>query len=621
MMSKRIRILLISTIFLMLFINIFFTPKIIGFNEVNQNDITNPKPSANLQGAENIIITYSNRRVDLGSNGLLTIRDILIVKNLNGNPISSIFIGIPLAHSMDLIFFECKGENENSLVIERPNIVMNEYEMLSIYFDSPLFPNQSKTITFTQNLKRLIKSFYVNNERYTQLTSMVFPVLPYKLEGEIKAYFFIPEVALEPTGDWGTYNPGLFALTYSFEDIRSEIGEDFIEPLLVNLDDKKEIDIWFKEAIGAENTGTKLEVEECTREIFISPWGIIKVKEEILIKNMGVISSNTISFNVTHHAKGIFVSDDLGEILGVRAVFEGSKYTTYNIDLLTNRLRMLPYTSFRFNLEYYLPFENYISFNWFQESIQIDLLTTVFNYLGTDQTINIVIDGCYTIDSITETPDAIKKSKGTTILVYKSDFVSPLENKLIQITFTVDFFNLLLRPIIFILIIAAIASIYVIIIKSRKKDREMIELTQKFIPKNEIREFCSLYEEKNALFLEIRQVKEDAKRKKIARKRYKNVLEKNTLKISEIEREVIPFKKVLLETGETFENVVKRLEILEAERISVNDSLKLLEARYKKGRLPSRAAYLKLSDDFNKRRRKIDRTIDKLIQQLRSYLL
>ncbi|MHA2131283.1 MAG: hypothetical protein ACW99L_15070, partial [Promethearchaeota archaeon] len=125
----------------------------------------------------------------------------------------------------------------------------------------------------------------------------------------------------------------------------------------------------------------------------------------------------------------------------------------------------------------------------------------------------------------------------------------------------------------------------------------------------------------NASILEIRQAEEDAKRKKIAKKNLKNILSKNTVKIDEIQKEIIPFKKVLIETGEIFDNIVKRLDILEAERISIKDSLNLLESRYKRGRLPSRAAYVKLSDDFKKRRKKIDRTIDKFLQQLRSYLL
>ncbi|MFX0187071.1 MAG: hypothetical protein ACFE8A_04975, partial [Candidatus Hodarchaeota archaeon] len=71
----------------------------------------------------------------------------------------------------------------------------------------------------------------------------------------------------------------------------------------------------------------------------------------------------------------------------------------------------------------------------------------------------------------------------------------------------------------------------------------------------------------------------------------------------------------------TFENLVKKIELLETERVSVKDSLNLLETRYKRGRLPSKSAYLKLSDNFLRRRKKIDRSIDKTIQQLRSYLL
>ena len=171
------------------------------------------------------------------------------------------------------------------------------------------------------------------------------------------------------------------------------------------------------------------------------------------------------------------------------------------------------------------------------------------------------------------------------------------------------------------LIISIIASIYVLTVKLRKKERDTVILKREFIPVNEIREYCSLYEEKNAFLLEIRQAEENARRKKIAKKNYKNILDKNTSKIDEIQQEINPFKKILSETNITFENVIKRLDLLEAERISVKDSLNLLESRYKRGRLPSRAAYLKLSDDFKKRRRKIERNIDKLIQQLRSYLL
>jgi hypothetical protein len=240
--------------------------------------------------------------------------------------------------------------------------------------------------------------------------------------------------------------------------------------------------------------------------------------------------------------------------------------------------------------------------------------------LGRKQNIDLILDGCYKLNSISETPEAIKASRGFKTLNYKLDYVTPNDKKVIQLTFTLDLFSLLLRPIILIMLISLIASIYVVLVKTRRKESE-IGIKSEFVPTNEIREFCSLYDEKNALTLEIRQSEDDTRRKKMAKKTYKNILSKNTIKIEEIQEEITPFKKILMESGETFENIVKKLDVLEAERISVKDSLVLLESRYKRGRLPSRAAYLKLSDDFKKRRKKIDRTIDKLIQQLRSYLL
>ena len=171
------------------------------------------------------------------------------------------------------------------------------------------------------------------------------------------------------------------------------------------------------------------------------------------------------------------------------------------------------------------------------------------------------------------------------------------------------------------MIIAALCSIFVLIIKTRKRTEEISEFKKEFIPLTEIREFCSLYEEKNALILEIRKAESETKRKKIAKKTYKNLLTKNTAKIDQIKEEILPFKKTLMEISESYNNIIKKLDVLDAERESVDDSLNLLESRYKRGKLPSKAAYQKLSDDFFNRRKKIDRTIDKYIQQLRSYLL
>jgi len=395
------------------------------------------------------------------------------------------------------------------------------------------------------------------------------------------------------------------------------IGESSLEPFLENLNDIKIVNFSF-----SHDQISKMEVKETNREIFISPWGIIRVDEELIIENLGLIATSSIILNVPQNAKEIYASDDIGEILGVGFSPSGSSgFKQVSIDLSINRVRMLPDSMYRFKIRYFLPFEDYSSINWFQESIKVDLYSTIYEYLGNQQSIKIIIDGCFSVDYITENPEAIKRSDGTTTLVYTSNTVSPEERRIIQFTFTVDYFDLLLRPILIIFIISLIASVYVLTIKTRKKDYGTPILKREFVPLSEIREFCALYEEKNALILEIRQTEEDAKRKKIAKKNLKNIINKNTSKIDEIQEELKPFKKVLMEPGRVFENIIKRLDVLEAERYSIKDSLNLLESRYKRGRLPSRAAYRKLSENFMKKRKKIDRSIDKYLQQLRSYLI
>ncbi len=621
-MLKKDRLLLVLIGFLLFVVFFSSIQENSALNYFDSDNNKNPEFSANLEGIDNIIITKTERRANISSFGLLYIYDTLTFKNLNNNPIYSVFFGIPIGVSQDLIFFEATGIHENTLLAERSVMIMNDFEMIAVYFESPLLPQQESTIKFTHIYKD-ISTFSTrinaegNEEQLIILITTVYPLIPYKMENEIAAIYFYPKTGSQIEAGWGFIDANFFSITYNFEIIKDDLGIDHIAPFLENLEDKSGAVIFYTDL-----SYTKLEIEEINREIFISPWGIIKVKEQISIKNSGYLETVQFQIRIPNVAKNLYVYDSLSEIqgVGIRSTSTPTQYLV-DINLFQNRVLLIPNSTFTFNVEYNLPFENYISLNWFQQSIQLDLLTTTFQYLGKKQTINVIIDGCYSIDSVTMDPNAIKTSKGNTILTYESDFVNPIETEVIQIIYTINFFDLLLRPIIFIILISVIASLYILIVKTRKSKQDITALPKDLIPINEIREFCSLYEEKNALTLEIRQTEEDAKRKKIAKKKYKNILNKNTSKIDEIQVEITPFKKIVMNASETFENIVKRLDVLEAERISVKDSLTLLESRYKRGRLPSRAAYLKLSDDFKKRSKKIDRTIDKFIQQLRSYLL
>lgn len=619
MRKKKIVLLLISFLLFIVVISSFQNDP--SFNYQNQTENELPQLSGGLEGAENILIVELIRSTNISSYGLVNINDRIIILNQNDNPINSILIGIPLKDSNNLIYFSATGQTKNTLLIERSHEVMHSYEMITIYFDSPLLPSQEIIINVLQTYKNLVTyKFTIIEEQIAQLinfTGLLFPILPYMSEGNVKSNYRLPEGTTlnfhEQIEGMGIPIGGRNVLY----DLDQSPTLNHLDPFLENLVDNNETTVTFEDKLA-----TKLEIEEINREIYISPWGVVKIKEEIKIENLGIIAIPILSINLPVDIKNVYVYDDLGELLAsITDSTDAPSRKVLFIALYQNRVSLEPFSKFNFFIEYNLPYEKYVSYNWFQQSILIDILTTNYDFLIHRQTTSVIIEGCSNIDYTSSLPEAMFKTAGTRVLVYNSENVSPLERKTILFTFTVDIFDLILRPLIFLLIIAFLSSAFVLIIKTQEREEQLSVFKKEFIPTNEIREFCSLYEEKNALILEIRKAENEAKRKKLAKKTYKNLLAKNTSKIDQIKGEITPFKKLLMETSETFNNIVTKLDVLDAERLSVNDSLTLLETRYKRGRLPSKAAYQKLSDDFFNRRKKLDRTIDKYIQQLRSYLL
>ncbi|MHA1472539.1 MAG: hypothetical protein ACTSQW_05515 [Promethearchaeota archaeon] len=591
-------------------------------NYQNAPLIEAPQLSGTLEGADNILVVDNVRTTNLSAYGLVNIKDRLTILNDNNNPINSILFGLKVEDSSNLIYFNAFGETQNTLIIERSHEIMDIYELITIYFDTPLLPSQEISFTVLHSYKNLISyEFSYIDDELTQLlvfNGPLFPLLPYRSEGNIISNYLLPEGStLEYHKQIGLMGIPI-GVTNILYNLEANAEYNHLEPFLLNLDGNNETTISLQHRFTS-----KIEIEKIDKDIYISPWGFIKNVEEITIENVGIVEIAILTMEISIDAMNVKVYDDLGEVLGVSLLpsNDGGPTKIVTIELYQNRVSLTPASKFKFFLEYYLPHEKYISSNWFQQSISLNLLTTKYEYLIHEQTTNIIIEGCGSIDYMSSLPQALHNSGNSKVLVYRTESVSPIEKRDVLLTFTIDIFEVLLRPVAFVIVIALLLSIFVLAIKTLKREEQVSLFKKESIPTSEIREFCSLYEERNALVLEIRRAESETKRKKLAKKSYKNLLTKNTTKLDHIKEEIRPFKKKLMETNDTFNNIIKRLDVLDAERISISDSLNLLESRYKRGKLPSKAAFQKLSDDFFGRRKKIDRTIDRYIQQLRSYLL
>ncbi len=610
-MRKKLFLIYFSVIFLFCIIILSNFPSYSNNTNEERRSIQKPESSASLEDTDNILITAIEREVNFSSYGLVDIGDKIEIQNVNDNPIDSFLFGIPKNHRDDLIYLEVLGKEGSSLLYQYDSIIVDQFELISVYFDEPILPLEKFNVYILQTYKDLLDYGIVQSAQQINYTGYIFPIMPYVAKGSIVSSFRIPDTStfVEPESSENVY-------TYNFSSYSG--GKKQLSPFLGNLGSKENVSLSF-----SETSTTKMELLDLNREIYINPWGIIKVTDDILVENVGEISVSDLAFTIPGDAKSIFVSDELGEIQGV-TINPAYNYTfpekEVTIDLTQNRAIIPINSRFRFTLEYNLPIGKYLTFNWIQESIRMNIYTTKFDFLCRSQTINIVLEGTHQFTYISHPPNALENTIDGDIITYNENLLGPKENKVIQFTYTLDFFDLFLPVMILILTLMAIASIFVVIIKTRKRE-EAAFIKEERLPISDIREFCLLYEERSALLIENRNLLEDLKYKRVSKPKFKNTIDRNESRIEELKKDTEPLKEVLSGINDTFANIVQRLELLDAERLSVNDSLRLLEVRYKKGKLPSKVAYQKLTDDFEKRRSKIDRSIDRIIQQLRSYLL
>ncbi|MFX0011532.1 MAG: hypothetical protein ACFE9R_14560, partial [Candidatus Hermodarchaeota archaeon] len=437
---------------------LFFIIMISGINLIYQgpdnyqNNIKKPDVAGNLEGAENILITSIERMGNVSAYGMLNLMDNLTFQNNNDNPIDSIFYGVPLKHSEDLIYYKAYGGSGDSLVVERNNMIMGKYELLVIFLDTPLLPHQSTEVFIFQTYKNLI-TYELQTDPTTQLnenfTFTVWPTMPYRAEGSIHTLYKLPNTATndyyEQIGDTGGYDE-----SNGYHWYLDETGYDHLDPFLTNIPDLRlsknggeYISIVFYDNVLKSSEVT---IEELTRNIKVTPWGLITVEEQFQVQNHGYIDQEGIYINIPANAKNVRVFDNLGEL-----DIEFGVVTRGKLRLLINFVPKRPVLtqSSKMNLilTYNLPPEAYFQTNWIEQSFKIDFVLTQFEFLTKKETINLIVEGCGPVSYISAAPNSIKQTGNSKVFVYFSDYVSPIEKKVFLITYAIDLFDLLLRPI------------------------------------------------------------------------------------------------------------------------------------------------------------------------------
>ncbi len=665
--KKKTSILLIVSLLLIIFIFLILLDAFEGTDIFD--DYSASEGNNDIEEIGNLSITEANREVTVSSYDIITVTDNFEIENLNSFAINLVYIGIPKVLIPNLLSISCtdvkeeSDDNRNDLNIKQIDFDSENCVLFEIDLNESLNEEESKSIKMIQTFTNQLVYESYGDYQLISYSGYVFPFFPYQINSSIVTTYEIDSINFNlDSYDWGT-STGRNTILFNSSQLNDEDG--YIEPFLKNLGDDLEISLSYEEM---EST-TKLQVKNVDCEIEISPWGVIKVKEEMTLYNAGKIELSEIVVKIPSSTKCLTAYDDLGEIMedinkqtteskgneqppeGVQppegfqppegweppegleppsgGEFPGRENImerntgdelSITIDLTERRAPIYPNRSMEFTLEFFITYDDYISFNFWtlQNTLYIDALLVKFDYIVQECSIEIVLEACANIYNIDNLPSELSSFSSGQILIYKINNISPSEDCVITLTYSINYFDLMYRPLIFSTIIALTSTIFTLLSLFLKKKKVVEEVKREELPLEELRAFNSLYERKINFNLELNENIELLEMKKMKKQNFNVISKKIEAKLKEINLQIIPFKEILKTTNQKFQDLIEALDVLESEKESITDALSILEKRYNQKKITSKQAYENLSDDFFRRKKKIEKKIEQTLNTLKS---
>jgi hypothetical protein len=130
-----------------------------------------------------------------------------------------------------------------------------------------------------------------------------------------------------------------------------------------------------------------------------------------------------------------------------------------------------------------------------------------------------------------------------------------------------------------------------------------------------LKSIVSSYEERARILRELESVERQAQKGRMPRGRYKMRKRMLESQLTKLDRELVDLKEGVKSVGPKYVEILKELDIAEAELEGVEAEARRVEARYRSGAL-SLDAYKRLQDQLNKRREKAKTTMDGALLRL-----
>lgn len=550
-----------------------------------------------------------DRTVHITYHKVFQVMDKYTFINTGNDPISSLIIAVPYQYDSNIASFEVFGSDSNTLTFKRLPYDGSNFLKWRVYLDTPLYGKETfflqNNITFVY-LTSDISSSTDGTQGHINFNFFKYPTSPYYIQNCSVKFTCAPKVTI--------YDPIQYRYATSLT-IASNIPVS-----------RNNITAYNSRYNMTAPTGfhtfalASYKFPYINREIQVDLWGFLHISEEHLIEHIGPDGNfriNSFPIEIPLDALDLYIYDKFGKLSYTRSK-DNPRIVTLNY--AATRYALQKGESTTYWITYRLPLQNYGQINGDRLRLKFDIFFGNYHGVIENFAISLIIPKDASLISQNPSIDLINTQGNNLYLFYNESTTTDYNTKIVElnIDITNSLFHFLARPILFLIIIVAICSSYVVAKRMLPSEERLFERIT-VVPTPIILEFCSLFEEKTSLVSELEKLDEDLKNRKIKKRIYRNQRKTAEKKILELNKDIEDLKINLRNAGGRFAQIANELEINEAERESAKDGLFNLEQRYLRKKI-SVVAYQKLSNDLENRHKKAKTKIDKLLFELRDIL-
>jgi hypothetical protein len=367
-----------------------------------------------------------------------------------------------------------------------------------------------------------------------------------------------------------------------------------------------------------------INIQELNRQIITSPAGDITASDTYRLTNNSPISLDSVKISLPADAADVVTRDEFGRILTTGTLTSVGDTRFVNVTFIS---ALALGQSTHLTTEYSLPSVSSEQAPTF--TLDFKLFPDFDYYVDTASVTFMIPEGArFTapqVDSVNPSSSLVREVFQETLTarregVSKVDYT--LSEDVMHIAYNYNPLWLSFRPTVWVWTLAVVGAVVVAVWRRPKTAAPMRIAAPKAaigLSPDHVRDFTEAYNEKTRLSSELKVLEERAQKGRIPRRRYK--VQRRTLetRFDTISRNIVELKRVFRSAGGVYSDLIRQLDVAEAELGEVETGIRNSEIRHRRGELPLEA-YKKSIVDYQRRKEKAEATINGILLRLREEL-